>query len=278
MTDELRFGSPAGGLFSAAFSRPTLSRGAFLRASAAMLAPGMASACTRDLTGVGTGPVQGVRLTARPGEPTTEPEVGIDWININRTGRDARLCVPSTYDPETPAPLLVTLHGRGGGAVDWDGFEPACEARGMVMLAVESRSVTWDRVGAGYFGPDVAYIDRALALVFDRCRIDPDRIALAGFSDGASYALSLGPSNGDLFGHLIAYSPGLSRPGSEIVGQPLIWVSHGRDDQVLSPERTEQIIIGSLLDAGYLVEYVPFEGGHEVPGEIATQSLDWFLG
>ena len=73
-------------------------------------------------------------------------------------------------------------------------------------------------------------------------------------------------------------SPGLSAPGPELVGQPLIWVSHGRDDQVLSPDQTEQVIIRSFVDAGYIVEYVPFEGGHEVPAEISAQSLDWFLG
>jgi phospholipase/carboxylesterase len=259
------------------FPVASVSRRAFLRSTVLGLAPALASACTRDLTGVGPGTFQGVRLSSRPGEPTIEPEVGIDWININATGRDARLCVPSTYDPGTPAPLFVTLHGRGGGAQDWDGFQTACETRGMVMLAVESRSVTWDRVSPGSFGPDVAYIDQALAFTFERCRIDPARIALAGFSDGASYALSLGPSNGDLFGHLIAYSPGLSAP-AELVGEPRIWVSHGRDDTVLSPDRTEQVIIASLLDDGYFVEYVPFDGGHEVPGEIANQSLDWFLG
>jgi phospholipase/carboxylesterase len=234
------------------------------------------SACGRDLTGIGTGTPYGVRLSSRPGEPTISPDTGIDWIDINRTGRDARLCVPGTYDPDTPAPLFVTLHGRGGGATDWDGFQTACETRGMIMLAVESRGVTWDRIGPGYFGPDVAYIDEALAFTFERCRIDPARIALAGFSDGASYALSLGPSNGDLFGHLIAYSPGLSAP-AELVGQPGIWVSHGRDDTVLSPDQTEQVIIRSLVDEGYIVEYVPFDGGHEVPSDIANQSLDWFL-
>jgi phospholipase/carboxylesterase len=33
-------------------------------------------------------------------------------------------------------------------------------------------------------------------------------VALGGFSDGASYALSLDLTNGDLFASLIAFSPG----------------------------------------------------------------------
>lgn len=33
----------------------------------------------------------------------------------------------------------------------------------------------------------------------------------AGFSDGASYALSLGLPNGNLFSHIVAFSPGFMR-------------------------------------------------------------------
>ena len=41
-----------------------------------------------------------------------------------------------------------------------------------------------------------------------RCSIDRRRIAVGGFSDGATYALTLGVSNGDLFPAVIAFSPG----------------------------------------------------------------------
>jgi hypothetical protein len=34
-------------------------------------------------------------------------------------------------------------------------------------------------------------------------RIDPARLAFAGFSDGGSYALSLGVTNGDVASHVI---------------------------------------------------------------------------
>lgn len=39
--------------------------------------------------------------------------------------------------------------------------------------------------------------------------IDPAHVAIGGFSDGASCALSLGLVNGDLFTHVMAFSPGL---------------------------------------------------------------------
>jgi phospholipase/carboxylesterase len=268
-----------GSMGGVAFERvldQAMSRRAFIRTSVAVLAPTVASGCLPGPTEPSGNFVETARLFARPGEPSVAPTVGVQWLDINRTGRDARLYVPETYDPAVPAPLAVTLHGRGGSALDWDGFHPACETRSMVMLAIDSRGVTWDRI-EGFYGPDVAYIDAALSRTFEQCAIDPERIALAGFSDGASYALSLGPSNGDLFPHLIAFSPGLSAPAAEVHGSPRVWISHGRDDTVLSARRTEEVIVPSLHDLGYFVTYVGFDGGHEVPPDVATSALDWFL-
>ena len=47
----------------------------------------------------------------------------------------------------------------------------------------------------------------------------------SGFSDGASYALSLGAANGDLFTHIAAFSPGFMRPPVSVGGCALAW--HG---------------------------------------------------
>ena len=76
-----------------------------------------------------------------------------------------------------------------------------------LLVSPDSRDSTWDVVRAG-FGPDVEFLDRALDLVFARYAVDPARIVAEGFSDGASYALSLGLLNGDLFSDVIAFSPG----------------------------------------------------------------------
>jgi predicted esterase len=89
---------------------------------------------------------------------------------------------------------------------------------GLVLLAPESRGTTWDVLRGGY-GPDVAFIDRALEQTFGRYAVDPRRLAVGGFSDGASYALSLGITNGDLFGHVLAFSPGFMAPGGRGAGR-----------------------------------------------------------
>jgi phospholipase/carboxylesterase len=148
----------------------------------------------------------------------------------------------------------------------------------MVFLAPDSRFSTWDLSNSGRFGPDVEFIDRALQHTFERCSIDATRIALGGFSDGASYTLSLGVSNGDLFTHLIAYSPGYFLPSEPFFGKPPVYVSHGTNDSVLPLSNTRDIIVPALREADHAVVYQEFDGDHEVPSEISDAALDWFLG
>ena len=75
------------------------------------------------------------------------------------------------------------------------------------MLAPNSLDNTWDAIGDS-FGPDVKFLNRALELVFEKLPIDATRVVMGGFSDGASYAISLGLLNGDLFKGVMAFSPG----------------------------------------------------------------------
>ncbi len=253
----------------------SMSRRRFLRTGAgAVLVPTL-GACLHNPTGPSGDPAGNAQLTARPREPTLSPEVGETALDLG-LDRDGFLYVPASYDPDVPAPMLVALHGATGESSNWTGFFGACESRGMVLLAVDSRSRTWDRVG-GMFGSDVPFIDGALNHAFDRCNIDPARIGLLGFSDGASYALSLGPSNGDLFPHLIAFSPGHARPSGVRPGSPRIFISHGTLDQVLSVSTTSEYIVPSLRAAGYDVTYHEFRGRHAIPLEVLTAALDWFL-
>jgi phospholipase/carboxylesterase len=215
------------------------------------------------------------RLTSRPGSPTVTPLRGLTQLGLG-VGRDGLLYVPESYSPDTPAPLFLALHGAGGSGASWASYPARAEARGMVLLAPDSRSGTWD-LAIGDFGPDVEFLDRALRYTFQTCRIDPARVALGGFSDGASYALSLGVSNGDLFSHLVAYSPGFYEPSDPIVGKPRVYVSHGTWDDVLPVTISRDDIVPGFRGAGYDVTYREFEGYHEVPAEISESALDWFL-
>jgi phospholipase/carboxylesterase len=105
--------------------------------------------------------------------------------------------------------------------------------------------------------------------------VDARRVAAGGFSDGASYALSLGLTNGDLFTHVMAFSPGFMAPADH-VGEPDCYVSHGTRDQVLPIDRCSRRIVPALERAGYEVRYREFDGPHTVPNDIAREAVGWF--
>ncbi len=252
-----------------------LSGGAVVTAVAA----GLLAAC-------GQGEDRG-RLLSRPSPlPTAaeatapSPPTGLRPLGLEGSaGRDGLLYVPAGYDAARPSPLAVMLHGAGGDARG--GLSPflgLADEAGLVLLAPESRGRTWDVLGGnalmGGYGPDVEFIDRALRETFNSLAVDAERLVVAGFSDGASYALSLGLTNGDLFTHVVAFSPGFSAP-AERRGKPPVFVSHGTADEVLPIDRTSRQIVPRLEREGYEVLYREFDGPHTVPKPVAREALDW---
>ncbi|HWM92106.1 MAG TPA: phospholipase [Thermoanaerobaculia bacterium] len=216
------------------------------------------------------------RLVARPGAPMEEAKPGLHELGLGGR-RDGVLYVPKGYKADRPAPLAVMLHGAGGSARRALGpFQNLADEAGLILLATDSRGQTWDVLEGGY-GPDIAFLDRALEHTFARCAVDPKRIAAEGFSDGASYALSIGITNGDLFSHVIALSPGFMVPKDQR-GKPKIYVSHGTGDQVLSIDRCSRKLVPQLKNAGYDVLYREFDGPHTVPPDIAKEAVKWFAG
>jgi len=217
------------------------------------------------------------RFNARPGSapPPSMPAAGLQPLGLGDE-RDGVRYIPSSYQPDQPAPLVLMLHGAtGNGRRTLDALLPLADQFGLVLVAPDSRLRTWDVLTSGY-GPDIAFIDRALTRCFADLAIDPARIAAEGFSDGASYALSIGIANGNLFSHIIAFSPGfISPPGQE--GNPRIFVSHGRQDQMLPIDYCSRLFVPQLRRAGYDVTYEEFDGPHRTPPEIARMGVEWFL-
>lgn len=188
--------------------------------------------------------------------------------------QDALLYVPSGYRARQAAPLLVMLHGAGGNAGQSIGLARGLADRlGFLLLAPKSRASSWDIISNRSYGADVAGLDSALQEVFATYSIDRKRVALGGFSDGATYALSLGLINGDLFSDIFAFAPGFMAPG-RLRGKPRIFISHGRADRVLPIDSTSRRIVPELKRAGYRVEYEEFAGGHEIPDRIARRFLE----
>jgi len=220
-------------------------------------------------------------LQARPLSPTIAIEPGehalglggLRLVNRSVIWRDGTLYIPRISSPQS-MPLLVWLHGGGGRSDSFRYMFPLAEELGVVILALDARHNTWDGIDSP-FGPDVLFIDAALQHTFERVAIDPQRIALGGLSDGASYALALGRTNGDLFTHLVAAAPGQLEPPAPPTGQPQIFVAHGTQDNVYHVMGSRRYIVPRLKEAGYDVTYLEFDGPHWVPAPIARQILKW---
>jgi len=209
------------------------------------------------------------RLTARPtGKSSMQP--GLHQLKLDRR---ALLYVPQN----ARGPFAVLLHGAGG---EPDRiitrFRPQADEFGVVLLATKSRDRTWDAM-SGRFGPDVSFLDRTLNAVFGVCNVDAARLAVSGFSDGATYAVALGFANGDLFSHVLAFSPGFLIPLPRH-GSAQFFLSHGTRDPILPIEGGSRRIARELRRAGLTVKLREFDGEHTIPPEVAREAFRWLAG
>jgi phospholipase/carboxylesterase len=186
-----------------------------------------------------------------------------------------------------PAPVLVALHGAGGQAQDvLTSFRDAADSNGIVLLIPQSAKGTWDmiddlssRLGVEMnvqprYGKDLKAIDAALADLFTKVAVDPARLGIMGFSDGATYALSVGTANPQLFRRIIAFSPGPAFVGKSAPDQ-YVFISHGENDKVL-PFATARGHASKLRVRKVPVEFEKFDGGHEVPKAIKEKAMAFF--
>jgi phospholipase/carboxylesterase len=195
---------------------------------------------------------------------------------LSPAGRRTLISIPELSPEQRPA-LAVMFHGAGGAPdqiVDVVGREAA--RHGVVLVAPQSHGSTWDLL-IDRVGVDLQSVDDALADVFARCPVDGARLAVGGFSDGASYALAIGLANGDLFSRILAFSPGFAAPPMT-VGRPAVFISHGIHDRVLPIDRTSRRIVPRLQAASYPVTYHEFAGGHDVPPAMVVAAFDELVG
>jgi len=191
--------------------------------------------------------------------------------------RDGVLYVPRGYKPGVPLPLMVLFHGAGSSGQSAVYAFPLADEHGVIILAPDSRDQrTWDLV-LGSYGPDADFLAVALGQTFQRCSVNRQQLAIAGHSDGASYALSFGIGAGDLFSRILAFSPGVMTP-VDARGKPRIFISHGVNDTTMPIDDTSRRFVPRLRGLGYDVTYREYDGGHGAPTEVVKEGFDWAYG
>jgi predicted esterase len=247
-----------------------------LATALALAPPGMASAKTGMSPALSSRPLAGSRTILAAGK-TLLPDGAVVYV-------------PATTGAGR-TPLLVLLHGAGGrGARFIDQFTDFADREGVALLAVQAHGPTWDlapkrallggplamkgRPQIG-FGDDVSRVDSALASLFAKAAIDPKRITLLGFSDGASYALSLGLANPQLFSAIVALSPGFVVIPPLLAPAQRIFIAHGRQDRVLPFAVARHDITGLLIENGLKPRFEPFEGDHRIDKDALRDGLSY---
>jgi len=210
-------------------------------------------------------------LLAAPATPAVARSPAI----VQHIAPNAFAYVPATITG--PAPLIVVLHGAGGDARHFlDQFKHDTDQRGAILLSVQSSGRTWAQRKPTDDEADVANIKAAIAELIEKAPIEKGRTTVLGFSDGASYALSIGMAYPGVFRTIVAFSPGYAFAPKELDSEQRIFIAHSRRDPILPAENTRRMVEG-LERAGFAPEVHWFNGGHEIDPQLQKAAFDFAL-
>jgi polyhydroxybutyrate depolymerase len=238
----------------------------------------------------------------------TPAEGKLQTFNVDGVQRQAIVYANTRPPPATGAPLVFVLHGRGGqaksAAARLNLHEHWPEAVVVYMQGLPGAAGVKDRAGKqpgwqsspGDQGDrDVRFFDLALAQMQKQHKTDPDRVYLAGHSNGARFANVLWQMRGDKVAALCSASAQGGRlirdcqPKSifMIMGEkdtiaPFAWQRRSIDlvRQVLKTDASKAKIEGLARtetgkDNTELVVYI-HSGGHEFPDEAIPLVVKFF--
>jgi predicted esterase len=229
----------------------------------------------------------GPALTARPVAGASGLPIGASTL----PGGALAYRPPSASGVQLP--LVVLFHGYGFSAEQFMTImKPVADRWGFMLVAPKAEHVTWDMIYRGMngqsrsrvisqpkprFGKDIATIDTALRTMFATAPVDPKHVVLLGFSDGATYALSVGLANPQLFTTVISLSPGFVVFPDEVSKGQKVFVAHGTKDERLEFSNTRDSIVGPMQKAGMQVRFRSFDGPHVINRDALREALAFAL-
>lgn len=225
--------------------------------------------------------VETLRLGVRHQRPEARDEPSpTGEVQVEQGPGRAMLLVPSEIDDSKRYPLITVLHGAGRqDDVFARMFRGEPDARQALFLIPRSVHPTWDLI-VGQGRPDMEFLDYAYDLIYRRYPIDPDRQALLGYSDGASYGLSIGLSNPEIFSTVMGWAAGFKLVEEPPAGspKPKILLEYGTHDPLFPFEQVALPMRADLEGQGYDVTFLVDKGGKHWPrSDFHSDALDWYF-
>lgn len=187
-------------------------------------------------------------------------------------------------------PLLVLLHGLGSNERDLMAFAPYLDPRLTVVAFRAPRAygfggyawfdIEWTEEGKTIDEEQAEASREILIANIERLRdeLNPSRILLGGFSQGAMMSLGVAVTRPDLVnGVLMMSGRGLPRFLSASVPEATqvpYFVQHGTEDEVLPVEDGREVH-AALKALGTPVEYREYSMGHEVNMNSLQDAIRW---
>jgi predicted esterase len=177
-----------------------------------------------------------------------------DFINFSHPSVPGRLYVPpEAADPANPRPLILFMHGSGETGTNnvsqingnIDNLLQGAKDNGAFLYAPQATTFTW--ADPTRTANVMSMIDQAL-LDFN---VDPNRLYVTGLSMGGGGAWNMLNRYDDRFAAgvpIAAVSPSGDFNPANLVGKPT-WAFHARDDGVVSPIATRNVVNAVLSAA-----------------------------
>ncbi len=123
-------------------------------------------------------------------------------------GRDRQywVALPENYDADTPAPVVILLHGSGGTAQEFlafTGYRRLADKTGTILVAPQGVQNSWGYLDPEQLHPEDLYTNDwdLLALLIDQLTteyaVDAERVYLLGLSNGGMLAQRTMCEHGD---------------------------------------------------------------------------------
>lgn len=223
----------------------------------------------------------GRNVILEPGS-TTAVEIRIEEGNGHRIPVRFLISLPPAYDPDTPWPLLVALHGGGGMSTPFhDLWKPVTDASGVILITPQGDE--WvDGIGRSWGRNAERIIAESLNWTRQRAFVHPGRILITGFSAGGSAAYRIGLTHPELFWGI---APLCSRfdidspPWIPPESRPLnVYIGCGEEDPSIQNARET---VHLLREMGMNADLHVYKNtGHALPEPVNNELehiLNWFI-